>query len=190
MPPEELDTVLTKFYAEVKKKDGDDYEPESLKIMQSAIERHLKDKNYALSIVRSGEFHNSQEVLNAKALSLRQQGKGKRPNKAQRLTPDEESALWEKGQLGDFNGKVLTNVNFRKLTEQLVLQGRQEHYDAYVEDLVIRQQEDGTEAVEFREGPAKTRSGGLSISRRTTPQVMYSTDGRINDPVRLALFKF
>ena len=185
MPPEELDTVLTKFYAEVKKKDGDDYEPESLKIMQSAIERHLKDKNYPLSIARSREFHNSQEVLNAKALSLRQQGKGKRPNKAQPLTPDEESALWEKGQLGDFNGKVLTNVNFKNLTEQLGFRGRQEHYDAYVEDLVIRQQEDGSEVVEFHEGPTKTRSGGLSIRRRTTPQVMHSTDGGKNDPVRL-----
>ena len=50
MPPEELDKVLTKFYAKVKKKDEDDYKPESLKIMQSAIERHLKDKNYSLSI--------------------------------------------------------------------------------------------------------------------------------------------
>jgi len=153
--------------------------------MQSAIERHLKDKNYPLSIVRSREFHNSQEVLNAKALSLRQQGKGKRPNKAQPLTPDEESALWEKGQLGDFNGKVLTNVNFKNLTEQFGSRGRQEHYDAYVEDLVIRQQEDGTEVVEFCEGPTKTRSGGLSIRRRTTPQVMYSTDGGKTDPVRL-----
>jgi len=155
MPPEELDKVLTKFYAEVKKRDGDDYAPESLKIMQSAIERHLKDKNYSLSIVRSREFHNSQEVLNA-ALSLRQQGKGKRPNKAQPLTPDEESALWEKGQLGDFNGKVLTNVNFENLTEHLGLHGRQEHYDAYVEDLVIRRQEDGTEVVGSTKGPTKT----------------------------------
>jgi len=32
MAPEELDTeVLSKFYAEVQKTDGDDYEPESLK---------------------------------------------------------------------------------------------------------------------------------------------------------------
>ena len=153
--------------------------------MQSAIERHPKVKNYPLSIVRSREFHNSQEVLNAKALSLRQQGKGKRPNKAQPLTTEEESAPWEKGQLGDFNGKVLTNVNFKNLTEQLGLRGRQEHYDVYAEDLVIRQQEDGTEVVEFREGPTKTRSGGLSIRRRTTPQVMYSTDGGKSDPVRL-----
>ena len=185
MPPEELDTVLRKFYAEIKKKDGGDYKPESLKIMQSAIERHLKDKNYPLSIVRSREFHNSQEVLNAKALSLRQQGKGKRPNKAQALTPDKEFALWEKGQLGNFNGKVLTNVNCKNLTEQLGLRGHQEHYNAHVEDLVIRQQEDGSEVVEFREGPTKTWSGGLSIRRRTTPQIMHSTDSGKNNLVRL-----
>ena len=97
----------------------------------------------------------------------------------------EESVLWEKGQLGDFNGKVLTNVNFKNLTEQLGFRGRQEHYDAYVEDVIIRQREDGTEVVEFREGPTKTRSGGLTIRRRTTPQAMFSTDGGKSDPVRL-----
>ena len=70
--------------------------------MQSAIEHYLKEKNYPLSIMRSREFHSSQEILNAKAISLCQQGKGKRPNKAQPITPEEESALWEKGQLGDF----------------------------------------------------------------------------------------
>ena len=86
---------------------------------------------------------------------------------------------------GDFNGKVLTNVIVKKLTEQLGLRGHQEHHNAYVEDLVIRQQEDGTEVVEFREGPTKTRSGGLSIRRRTTPQVMYSTNDGKTDPVRL-----
>ena len=143
------DKVLRR--SEKKKGRTDDYEPESLKIMQSAIERHLKNKNYPLSIVRSREFHNSQEALKAKALSLRQQGKGKRPNKAQPLTPDEESAPWEKGQLGDFNGKVLTNVNLKNLIEQLGLRGRQEHFDAHVEDLVIRQQEDGTK-VEVEDG--------------------------------------
>ena len=79
----------------------------------------------------------------------------------------------------------MTNVNFKNLTEQLGFRGRQEHYDAYVEDFVIRQQEDGSEVVEFREGPTKARSGGLTISRRTTPQAMYSTDGGKTDPVRL-----
>ena len=80
MAPEELDKVLSKFYAKVKKKDGDDYELESLKIMQNVIERYLKEKSYPVSIVQSRE---SQLTLNTKALSLRQRGKGKRPNKAQ-----------------------------------------------------------------------------------------------------------
>ena len=150
--------------------------------MQSAIERYLKEKNYPLSIVRSREFDNSQEILYAKAISLRQQGKGKKPKKSKPLTSEEECSLWVKGQLGDFNGKVLTNVN---LTEQLGFRGRQELYDAYVEDFVIRQQEDGSEVVEFRVGPTKTRSGGLTILRRTTPQALYSTDGGKTDPIRL-----
>ena len=182
MTPEELDKVLGQFYAEVKKKDGNDYEPESLKIMQSAIERYLKDKNYPLSIVRSREFRSSR---NPEGNFSAPEGKGKRPNKAQPLTPEERNSPVRKGQLGNFNGRVLTNANFKNLTEQMGLRGRQEHYDAYVEDLVVRQQEDGTEVVEFREGPTKTRSSGLTIRRRTTPQVMYSTDGGKTDPVRL-----
>jgi len=80
MAPEELDKVLSKFYAEVKKKDGDDYEPESLKIMQSSTERYSQENVYPVSIVWSTKFYNSQEILNVKAISLHQQGRGKRLN--------------------------------------------------------------------------------------------------------------
>ena len=97
----------------------------------------------------------------------------------------EESVLCEKGPLGDFNEKILTNVNFKNLTKQLGFRGRPEHCDAYVEDVIIRQPEDGTEVVEFREGPTKIRSGGLTIRRRKTPQAMFSTDGGKSDPVKL-----
>ena len=60
--------------------------------------------------MRSREFHSSQEILNAKAISLRQQGKGKRPNKTQPITPEEGSALWEKGQLDDFTTNAMTTL--------------------------------------------------------------------------------
>ena len=101
------------------------------------------------------------------------------------MTPVEERALWEKGQLGDFNARILTNTNFKNLTEQLGRRGRQEHYDSYVEDFIIRQQEDGGEVVEYREGPTRTRSGGIRVRRRSTPQLMFSTDGGERNPVRL-----
>ena len=118
-------------------------------------------------------------------MQLREQGKGKRPNKSHPLEHSHETALWEKGQLGDFNGRALTNVNFKNLTEHLGLRGRQEHYNSFVEDFVIHQHEDGSQSVEFNEGPTKTRSGGLRVRRRTTPQIMHSTDGGDRDPVRL-----
>ena len=44
MATQELDKLLSKCYAEVKKHDGTDYEPDSLRIMQTAIERYLKEK--------------------------------------------------------------------------------------------------------------------------------------------------
>jgi len=41
MAPQELDKVLSiKFYTEVTKRNGDDNKLESLKIMESAIERY------------------------------------------------------------------------------------------------------------------------------------------------------
>jgi len=47
MAPQELGKVLSiNFYAEVTKRNGDDKELESLKIMESAIERYLKEKTY------------------------------------------------------------------------------------------------------------------------------------------------
>ena len=156
MAPEELNKVLGKFYAEVKKKDGDDYEPESLKIMQSSIERYL----HVVSIVRSREFHNSQEILNAKAISLRQQGRGKRPNKSQPNTRRRVSPMG-KGSAWRLQWQSLDQCQLQKFDEQLGLRGRQEHYDAYVEDFFVRKREDGSEVVEFREGLTKTRNGAL-----------------------------
>jgi len=55
---------LIKFYGEVTKRNGDDNKLESLKIMQSAIERYLKEKKtiHCMGIMHLREFHNSKEI--------------------------------------------------------------------------------------------------------------------------------
>ena len=78
----ELDNVLSKFYAEVRKENGDEYEPDSLKVMQASIDRFLREKGYPKSILRDNEFLNSKKVLEGKARNLRRDGLGKQPNKA------------------------------------------------------------------------------------------------------------
>ena len=92
--PEKLNKLLETFYAEVKNKNGDDYEPDSLRVMIAAVDRHLNDKGYKFSIIRDREFNSSKQVLEGKARQLRQSGMGKRPNKARSLTEEEEVVLW------------------------------------------------------------------------------------------------
>ena len=41
-----LDEILQQFYAEVKRKDGTDYEPSSLANMQAALDCHLREAGY------------------------------------------------------------------------------------------------------------------------------------------------
>jgi len=62
MAPQKLDKVLSiKFYAEVTKRNGDDNELESPKIMQSA-NGYFQEKNYPVDIVHSREFHHPKEI--------------------------------------------------------------------------------------------------------------------------------
>ena len=89
--PEALNKHLEQFYATVRKKDGDDYEPDSLCVMDTAIDRYLADKEYKHSIIRDRAFKSSKQVLEGKARLLRQKGIGKRPNKARSLTTTEEN---------------------------------------------------------------------------------------------------
>ena len=61
LSPEDFDEVLGDFYTEIKKKDGSDYEPESLEVMQASLDCCLKNKGYMFSIIRGREFAKSKK---------------------------------------------------------------------------------------------------------------------------------
>jgi len=142
--PQALDGLLNKFYVERRKKDGTDYEPDSLRVMQAALHCYLRHKNYPVSIITGREFTKPQETLDAKAKQLCHQGKGKRPNRAQPYSETGKAIFWEDGKLGNHNGLALTNVNFKNISETMGFRGRQDHYNAYVEDFSIFQMADGS----------------------------------------------
>ena len=81
------------FFAELRKENCKDYEPDSLKVMQVALNRHLRSKNHPKSIVRDTEFLSSREVLEGKARKLCELGIGRRPHEAKRLTKEEEEII-------------------------------------------------------------------------------------------------
>jgi len=53
----DLDKLLQISYAEVRTKDGLKYEPESLKSMLAALDRHLKEHDYKFLIKGHREFY-------------------------------------------------------------------------------------------------------------------------------------
>jgi hypothetical protein len=44
-PPKELDSIMARFFLGVLKKDGTEYEPDSLGSMYNSLDRHLRDMN-------------------------------------------------------------------------------------------------------------------------------------------------
>ena len=106
--PAELNTLLERFYAEIiKNKQGEDYEPESLKVMIASLDRHLKNKGYGLSIVCDREFSSSKQVLDGKAKQLRLAG---HCNRSQQLSEEEEEILWKSEKLGAKNPEYLIHT--------------------------------------------------------------------------------
>ena len=152
--------------------------------MQAALDRHLRSKNYPKSIVRDTEFLSSRKVLEGKARKLRELGMGKRPNKAQSLTKEEEEILWENGQLGDKTPRSLINTVWWLLTMHFGLRGRQEHHDMKVEDFSFQKDDGGVEFVTFSEGLTKTRGGGLRVKPRLATPKMFAT-GKKRCPVAI-----
>ena len=123
-----LDAILCRFFAEIRKKDGQDCELESLAVMQCSLDRHLKNCGRNYSILRDREFANSRQQLEAKARELRAQGSGKRKNASHASSEADEHFLCSSGHLGKHSAQALVNVNFKNVTEHVGLRGRQEHY--------------------------------------------------------------
>ena len=166
--------------------DRTDYEPGSLKVMQVALDRHLKEKGYSLPIIKDREFLSSRKVLEGKACKLQNKGKGKLPNKSQSLTREEEEVLWECGQLGNSSPRSLLYTMWWLLSQHLGFRGCQEHYTMNVEDFTLSKDNNDNEFKTFAEGPTKTLQGGLWLQPRSVLPNMFAT-GDSRCPV--ALFK-
>ena len=174
---EELNSTLCEFFAELRKANGDDYEPDSLRVMFSAIDRHLKSKSYPKSIREDNIFLPCRQVWEGKARKLRSEGKGKRPHRAQSLNAEEEEILWECGQLGTFTPESLTNTVFWLLIHHFGLRGRQQRHDMKMEDFCFAKDNNGIEFITFSEGVTKTSGQGLNARPRLQKPKMFSTGG-------------
>ena len=84
--PVELQAIIKKFVFAVRKKNGDEYEPSSIRAFLQSIDRYLRKNNYGFSVLNDKEFHEVQDILKKKQKQLKSIGKGNRPNAADPLS--------------------------------------------------------------------------------------------------------
>jgi len=180
-----LEQTLPQFYAELRKDNGDDYQPDCLKVMRVSLKRYLESKAYRKSIIRDREFLNSRKALEGKVRKLREQGKGKRPNRSRSLTKEEKEVLWQNSQLGASTPRALLNTMWWLHTQHFGLRGRQEQNQMKVEYFTLQRDDDGHEFLTFAEGPTKRTQGGLSVKTRLVTSKMFARGNKERCPVIL-----
>ena len=103
--------------------------------MLSALDRFLRDQGKECRILKDEQFKNARKVLNGKAIELRKKGMGKKTNKADALSDEEEEKLWDTGILGGKNPKSFNYPVFYVLSQQYGTRGCQEYHQLQIEHL-------------------------------------------------------
>ncbi|XP_069109889.1 uncharacterized protein KIAA1958-like [Argopecten irradians] len=183
--PPELDALLARFFLGARKKDGGEYEPDSLSSIQNSIDRHLRDKKVDYSIKRDTVFSHSRRVLEAKRKALKSMGKGNKTAKAESLSQDEIKVLFEKKVLGAGNPEALLNTVWLNNGVYFGLRGRQDHTNLCWGDVTLKYTTAGKEYLEFNERNTKTRSGAHKGDYRKVAPKMFSQPENDNCPVKM-----
>lgn len=101
------------------KKDGTDYEPESLCTMLAALVRHFHSNGCKHSTVKDKEFVESKRLLNFE----RKAKESIYTNKADALNKEEEVLLWQMGVLEDANPVSVNYAVFYIVNQHLEPEG-------------------------------------------------------------------
>ena len=130
IPHDELDPLLANFILSVRKPDGSDYEPSSLRNIMSSLDRKLKRHQYEHTIMGSSGsvFTLTRDALKAKQRQLKKQGKGNKPKKSQPIEDEEINILYKEGVLGCSTPQSLLNTMWLNNSVYFGLRGIADHY--------------------------------------------------------------
>ena len=110
IPPKELQPIIKNFILSVRKQNGKEYEPSSLRAIVQSIDRYLRKKNYAFSVLSDKVFYDVQDTLKKKQKQLKSLGQGNRPNAADPLSDEDINNFYDRKVLGTNSPRALLNT--------------------------------------------------------------------------------
>lgn len=175
-----LDDYLAEFVRSVKRNDGKDFEPPSLRAFISSFERHLKRQNYPASIITDRKFELTRKCLSSKQKELKSEGRGNKDQAAATLTAKEVDILYENMLLGLHSPESLINTLWLNNYIHFGLRGCQEHREMCWRDVKLLNDPEGTEYLQYTERQTKTRTGIDPKNVRKVKPKMFSTSTERN----------
>ena len=174
LSPSELDTYISKFLLAVRKKNGEEYEPTTLRGFISSVERYLKKHRYCESVVTGQSFARTRGTLRSKQKQLKRDGKGNKPFEAASLTKEEIEMLYSSGAFGCNSPQALINTLWYNNCLHFGLRGWKEQRDLKWGDVLLKKDTEGKEYHEYNtERQTKTRTGENPMNRRSIKPRMF-----------------
>ncbi|KAG8434319.1 hypothetical protein GDO86_012630 [Hymenochirus boettgeri] len=189
IPHAELDLLLSKFILALKRKDGKEYEPHTVRCLIGSIDRYLKEQNYPQPILHGNnrEFPLTNKTLSAKIKYLKKQGKGNRTNKGEALTDDDIEKLYKTEILSLHNPTSLLNLLFFNNGIHFALRTK-EQYDLQWGDITLNIDDKGNQYLEYNERRTKTLENPQNV-RVVNPRMYGTPETPERDPI-VAYLKF
>lgn len=136
---DQLDAYLANFVLSIRKSDGTEYEPSSIRNIISSVDRKLQRNRYSFLIMRGSgpEFSLTRDALKAKQKCLKKMGKGNKPKVAASLSDSEVDQMYKKNVLGDKTPTSLLNTIWWNNGVQFGIRGTTEQYNLRFESFSI-----------------------------------------------------
>jgi hypothetical protein len=149
IPPNELKNLAKWFVLSVRKMNGEEYEPSSVRAFLQSIDRYLRKNGYPVALLNDKEFSEVQDILKKKQTQLKSTGKGNKPNSADPLTDEEIEQLYREGVLGNGTPRSILNTVWLNNCIIFGMRPGKEQRDHCWGDLELKVDAEGVRYVQF-----------------------------------------
>ena len=185
IPPQQLGEYISSFLLAVLRKDGDEFEPTTIRSFFSSIIRYLLMNGYKFSPMTDVQFCQCHDILAAKSKQLKSIGKGNKPNAADEISDQDLNTMYEKQVLGISSPSLIIYTMWLICTLQFGTRTGKETHDLKWGDIDLRSDEDGAEYIIYtQERQTKTRTGSNPRDAcQTKPRAYAVPKDQARDPV-------
>lgn len=186
----DLNYVLQFFIVGVRDQNSKKYPPRTLKELIAMVQHYFNNKlGRSWSIFLDKEFLETRKTLDGQMRKTAAEGGVSSKRKAGCITVEQEKSLWEKGILGDSDGKQLVESLLFSIGLHCALRACKEHRDLTFGEnsqLMLSFDEQGRECLIYKENVSKCKNFGIKQSR-IEPKIVtiYSAFDERKDVIRL-----